>query len=349
MKIKSVTISKFRSIENGSFIFNELAAIVGQNNSGKSALMRALNSFFNPKKELHHYLDKTNLYTTKRSVPRITIVFENVPNKEVYNALVNNGLITVKQEFNKKRNRIEYYISNNGTFQLASEIFVNELLNDVQFVLIPTERGAQKRGQDEVTVLKQLLDTFFSTHTAKRDTLSPKVRDAFRYLKKNALSKVSKGIEDLYLAKKGFKLDIDSKYPIDYQLFINDLAIKVIEKNRNFRLEECGSGVQSLVAISIYRYLANLNNTNYIIGIEEPEINLHPQAQKELIYALLDEVNSNDLQLIFTTHSTVLIDELDHSRIVLVRKEKDEKRSFKTTIHQLDSSFWTKYNLQILQ
>ena len=76
---------------------------------------------------------------------------------------------------------------------------------------------------------------------------------------------------------------------------------------------------------------------------------MHPQAQKELIFALLDETNNNDLQLIFTTHSTVLIDELDHTKIVLVRKEKDEKRSFKTTIHQLNSQFWVNYNLQTLQ
>jgi hypothetical protein len=255
----------------------------------------------------------------------------------------------IKQEFNKQRNRLEYSVKNNGNFQIASEEFITELFKDVQFVLIPTERGAKHKGQDEISILKQLLDNFFSTHTAKRDTLSPKVKDAFKYLKQNALSKVSKGIEDMYLAKKGFSVEIDSKFPLNYELFINDLGIKIIEEGQNFKLEECGSGIQSLVAISIYRYLANLNHTNYIIGIEEPEINLHPQAQKELIFALLDETNNNDLQLIFTTHSTVLIDELDHTKIVLVRKEKDDKRSFKTTIHQLNANFWQNYNLQTLQ
>lgn len=349
MKIKDIHISKFRSVENGKFHFNQITAIVGQNNSGKSALMRALNSFFNPEIEIHHYINGTNLYSTKRAIPRITIDFQSVPNKPIYNPFTINGEITVKQEFNKQRNKLEYSVKNNGTFQTATEAFINELFSDVQFVLIPTERGAKYQGQDEVTILKRLLDNFFSTHTAKRDTLSPKVKDAFKYLKKNALSKVSKGIEEMYLAKKGFNLEIDSRFPLNYELFINDLSIKVIEEGQNFKLEECGSGIQSLIAISIYRYLAKLDHTNYIIGIEEPEINLHPQAQKELIFALLDETNNNDLQLIFTTHSTVLIDELDHTKIVLVRKEKDEKRSFKTTIHQLDSNFWNNYNLQVLQ
>ncbi|ARV14646.1 ATP-dependent nuclease [Polaribacter sp. SA4-12] len=349
MKIKDIHISKFRSVENGKFHFNQITGIVGQNNSGKSALMRALNSFFNPDIEIHNFINGTNLYSPTRAVPRIIIDFESVPNKAIYNTFSNNGEICIKQEFNKQRNRLEYSVKNNGSFQIASEDFVKELFIDVQFVLIPTERGAKHKGQDEITILKRLLDNFFTNHTAKRDTLSPKVKDAFKYFKKNALSKVSKGIEDMYLAKKGFSLEIDSRFPLNYELFINDLAIKIVEEGQNFKLEECGSGIQSLVAISIYRYLAKLNHTNFIIGIEEPEINLHPQAQKELIFALLDETDNNDLQLIFTTHSTVLIDELDHTKIVLVRKEKDEKRSFKTTIHQLNSQFWSNYNLHTLQ
>jgi hypothetical protein len=311
--------------------------------------MRSLNSFFHPNEELHYFIDGTHLYSTRRSVPRITIDFESVPNKAVYTPFVNNAILRVRQQFNKQRNRLEYSIENNGAFQNATETFLQELFQDIYFVLIPTERGVRHKGQDEVTILKQLLDTFFSTHTSKRDTLSPKVKDAFKYLKKNALSKVSKGVEDMYLAKKGFSLQIDSRFPLNYELFINDLGIRVKEGEKEFRLEECGSGIQSLVAISVYRYLANLSHNNFIVGIEEPEINLHPQAQKELIFALLDETDNNDLQLIFTTHSTVLIDELDHTKIVLVRKENDEKRGFKTTVHQLDPQFWVNYNLQAIQ
>jgi len=91
MKIKDVHISKFRSIENGSFRFDQVTAIVGQNNAGKSAIMRALNSFFNPKEEIHCFIDGTHLYSTRRSVPRITIDFESVPNKATYIPFVING------------------------------------------------------------------------------------------------------------------------------------------------------------------------------------------------------------------------------------------------------------------
>lgn len=98
MRIKKVEISKFRSIENGSFHIEDIVAIVGQNNSGKTAVLRALNSFFNPQIELPHYISGVNLYSTKRAVPRITISLINIPNKVTYSAFINNGELKIKQE-----------------------------------------------------------------------------------------------------------------------------------------------------------------------------------------------------------------------------------------------------------
>lgn len=349
MKIEKVKISRFRSVEKGEFLFNKVTAIVGQNNSGKSALMRALNSFFNPNQELNAYIDGTNLYTSKRTIPRIIITFTKVPNKAFYRPYLQNGKIIIKQEYRKSRKRLEYFALQNGDYVSIPDNQILELFKDIQFILIPTDRAAKHNIGSETSVLKRLLDNFFSIHTAKRDNLTPKVKTAFNYLKNNALSKVAKGIENQYLADKGFSIKIDSRFPISYDLFINDLNVKIVEESKEFSLEECGSGIQSLVAISIHKYLAELNHTNFIVGIEEPEINLHPQAQKELIFTLLDEVNENDLQIIFTTHSTVLIDQLDHSDIVLVRKENDSTRKFKTTIQQIENDFWTKYDLQVIQ
>jgi predicted ATP-dependent endonuclease of OLD family len=39
MKIKKIEISKFRSIETGSFDIDDILGIVGQNNSGKTAIL----------------------------------------------------------------------------------------------------------------------------------------------------------------------------------------------------------------------------------------------------------------------------------------------------------------------
>lgn len=350
MKIIQVEISKFRSIENGKFYIDDIVGIVGQNNSGKTAVLRALNSFFNPDLELQYYLTGINLYSTNRAIPRITISLTNVPNKIIYRGFTNNdNTIIFKQEYNKTRGRLDYYVLENGTFIIATENLIKELNKDVQFILIPTDRSSSFNSTNKTPILIELLKKYFSIHTAKRDTLTPKVRDAFNYLKKNALNKVTIGIEGKYLANKGFDIKIDANKPMSYELFLNNLVIQITEDGKDFNLSECGSGIQSLVAIAIHRYLAELNHSNFIVGIEEPEINLHPQGQKELIYALLDEIKNNNIQILFSTHSTVLIDQLDHRKIILVRKITDTQRNFKSKILQLDPNFWFKYNIQRLQ
>mgnify|MGYP003336915068 CR=1 FL=1 len=38
-----------------------------------------------------------------------------------------------------------------------------------------------------------------------------------------------------------------------------DLEISINEDGKEFSLKDCGSGIQSLVAIAIYRYLADIS------------------------------------------------------------------------------------------
>jgi putative ATP-dependent endonuclease of OLD family len=349
MKIRKVEISKFRSIESGSFDVEDILGIVGQNNSGKTAILRALNSFFNPQIELQYYFSGVNLYSTNRAIPKIIISFANVPNKVIYTPYIVNDIIKIKQEFNKTRGKLEYFVYNNGTFEIAQDNLVNELNLDVQFVLIPTDRTSEFYQRNGESVLRELLKVFFANHTAKRDTLTPKVKDAFDYLNKNALKKVAQGIEGRYLTNKGFEFKIGTNIPISFELFLNDLEILINEDGKEFNIKDCGSGIQSLVAIAIYRYLAELKHTNFIIGLEEPETNLHPQGQKELIYTLFDQVQNSNIQVLFTTHSTVLVDQLDHTKILLIRKVKDNQRAFKSKLLQLRGDFWIHYNLQRLQ
>ena len=121
--------------------------------------------------------------------------------------------------------------------------------------------------------------------------------------------------------------------------------LSINEYGSNYMLKECGSGTKSLTVIAMHRANALRNKTSIVLGIEEPETNLHPQAQKCLIMSLRDNRHDNETQAIFTTHSTVLIDTLRHENIVLVRRRPD-KRGFVSHIRQLPNDFWNKYNIE---
>jgi predicted ATP-dependent endonuclease of OLD family len=45
MKIKDIHISKFRSVENGKFHFNQITAIVGQNNTQSGARLQRVPTY----------------------------------------------------------------------------------------------------------------------------------------------------------------------------------------------------------------------------------------------------------------------------------------------------------------
>ena len=74
MKLKQAIIENFRSIKNCSIRFHELTAIVGENNSGKTGILRALNSVFNYEFEEQDFQNGAHRYAP-RTITKITLIF----------------------------------------------------------------------------------------------------------------------------------------------------------------------------------------------------------------------------------------------------------------------------------
>ena len=347
MKIEKITINNFRSILKGEFYINDILCIVGANNSGKSAILKALNSYFNFEEEKQSFISGTHQYSVK-SVAKIEITFNNLPLKSIYNSKLNKDkTLSLQAVYYSNGTKIKYNYKKGSKYIVTDDILIQEIKKDFQYVLIPLNRDHNQIVTSEKTILKQVIDAYLKIHTKKRDTLTPKVIDAKEYLIKNALTKVAGDIADKYLHNRNFEIEIDFTKIIDYKLLIDDLQISINEKGNIFPISECGSGIQSLMIIALYNYYSSLNNNNILFGIEEPETNLHPQSQKEFLNQITKGVlNSNNNQLIMTTHSPILIDKLDHLDVVVTNKIKDTKRGFRTELYQLPKDFWSKYGFE---
>lgn len=127
----------------------------------------------------------------------------------------------------------------------------------------------------------------------------------------------------------------------NYAMLLNNLVLKVNEGNTSVDLADTGSGTQSLTAFALYSLLAKIEGTTYVLGFEEPEQNLHPQAQRQLVKSL----DSLGLQVLFTTHSTVIVDELNHDQVVLCRRAPSSIRGIETETSQLEPEFWRRHGL----
>ena len=92
MKLTEIRIDNFRSITECRLHISEVTAVIGENNAGKTALLRALNSVFNWEYEQAYFLNNAHQYAV-RTTTKIVLIFEAIPDREIYaNKLLGNKL-----------------------------------------------------------------------------------------------------------------------------------------------------------------------------------------------------------------------------------------------------------------
>lgn len=346
MKLTEVRIEHFRSIKECHIYLDEVMAIIGENNAGKTALLRALNSVFNWEYEERFFLNNAHQYAV-RTTTKISLVFEFVPGREIYaDKLFDNKLnLIFKYAYGATTRKRTLYCQTETNIVQVDDEFLSELKKDIDYVYIPASRSNRDLTWTENSIFQRVLTAYSQNHTQQRDNISAQVARVADKLKSSIFSKIEHELKISSL------LDADELYRfeyvdnIDYSLFLSKVGINIADGNNSFPVTEYGSGIKSLSVIALYRTLAKLNNVNVILGIEEPETNLHPHAQKKLIASIQHERQDSEIQAIFATHSTVIVDELNHESIILARRIADSRRGFHTEFTQLESNFWNKYGL----
>ena len=91
-----------------------------------------------------------------------------------------------------------------------------------------------------------------------------------------------------------------------------------------------GNGVKRLILLNFFRAEAERRKTtdnipSIIYAIEEPETSQHSANQKLLINALLELSNSDNTQVVITTHSAPLVKNLEFAHLRLVKVENGTK------------------------
>jgi len=111
----------------------------------------------------------------------------------------------------------------------------------------------------------------------------------------------------------------------------NDVFKKVsIAGDEDIPINKRGSGVKRLILLNFFRAEAERrkleqNIPSIIYAIEEPETSQHTAHQKMLINALLELSNTDNTQILLTTHSPVIVKELDFGHLRLILLEDEEK------------------------
>lgn len=103
-----------------------------------------------------------------------------------------------------------------------------------------------------------------------------------------------------------------------------------ITGDEDIPINKRGSGVKRLVLLNFFRAEAerrkNENNAPDIIyAIEEPETSQHPSHQRKLIEAFIDLSNTDNTQILLTTHSPSIVKLLEFDHLKLIKNEPQKE------------------------
>lgn len=305
-----INIQNYRSIQEGCNIpFNKKSTfVVGQNNTGKSNILRALASVFNKKydagdaKALYEIKIRSNLTDYPGLPPNLKSIIQREGfllkidsagelSTSAPSSALNSyaGSHILLEELGSKNSN-----HNTNILSICRRVYdyIRPQLNGTTYV--PTTRFITEIGAEPA---------HFSSFSMPGETIAyGRIIEQLSEMDrpptdKRELRESFKKIEDFLsycLEKPKTKIEI----PNDKKTI--HLTIGGSERP----LVDLGTGVEQLLIIG----LASLGFPDRLVLIDEPELHFHPRAQKRMIQYLNNEV---DAKFIFATHSAAVLDAID--------------------------------------
>lgn len=159
--------------------------------------------------------------------------------------------------------------------------------------------------------IKQVEYVIRQAHKLKQNTSSTSARK-----QQHCLSNDSVGIVNYILQRAIRTVKI-----IRHKYYSGTWATSVIF-NDGSQYSEYNAGSGEFLVASMVDRIESLPSGSILL-LDEPEVSLHPEAQKRLIGYLLDVIKRKKLQIIITTHSTHIIDNLPKAAIKCFRVMDD--------------------------
>ena len=305
IRISSVKFINFKALKNYSVSLSETNILVGPNNAGKSTIISAF-----------RILDVAIKRAKRMKAERVPL-----PNgstglgQRVPEQLISVSLENVATDYNGEDSRIEFRLTNKNKLILYFPHDGGCILhweNEGQGISTPGRfKTAFPINIQVVPVLGPLEhnETFVAEETVKSSLNTHRACRHFR----NYWHYFDEGWESFSDMIKTTWPDMLIKKP---ELNTRDktLSMFVSEKRIDREIYWAGFGFQ--IWCQLLTHLSRTNETSLVV-IDEPEIYLHPDVQRQLLN-ILRTLNSD---VLLATHSVEIMGEADPAEILLVNKE----------------------------
>jgi putative ATP-dependent endonuclease of OLD family len=355
--LKKFSVKNFRCIRAATIDLNEgVNILIGENNSGKTALLDALRICLSYGKQWRDiYVSPSDFHIDKND-PNVKIgdiefhLYFEIQKEEEPGIF--NELLSVVDDKGKKELQLHfrYFMEERkGNRRLKYRVWggdkegqsiTPEVLDLIYFVYLDALRDAVQhlrpvRGNRLGELYAQIV-----TDDKKQDALAKKVRSTlgedkdWTELIKEGEKKVNEHLKETTVRGKEQTVEIDF-LPFEFRRIVDNLRVQTpvygdaILENKDsqkyFELYQNGLGYNNLIYIATI--LGDLKRRKELTGeayvallIEEPEAHLHPQLQN-IFFNYLNTLNKIGFQIFVTSHSPTITAKAPLDSLVVLQEQ----------------------------
>ncbi|WP_405173603.1 ATP-dependent nuclease [Paenibacillus sp. FSL H8-0260] len=325
---------KFSSVDENPGIeveFSEgLNVIVGENDSGKTAIIDAIKLTLNTNSHDMNWLTEQDFYEGSKSL-KIECIFQKLsPQEEAFFY----EWLTIQSQTSELRILLEADIYEDINKQKKIKKSIKAGPENLESVMEDTTRqllaitylkplrdAASELSPGKYSRIAQVIKSLkdFADDSQDKEDVIKSFSDAFDGLKRVLDTPVLKKIEstiDDFFEKNNKKSPIINNKKMDFPEILKKLELN---------LGETGTGLGSSNLLFMAVELLLLSETEIgpkIALIEEIEAHIHPQAQLRVIKHFEKNALETGMQYIFTSHSPILAASIDLKHIIFIYNNK---------------------------
>lgn len=363
MRLSEVTINNFCSCDSVAVSLNSFNPVVGYNNSGKSNILRAINWLLR-KSVLpsHMFFNPNNEVTVEGIIENVDLQLLPANQQQAVGGYLNGGRL----KFRRRQ-----HIPSCPVGQLRIDVFDHQTntwvdnpagLDNALAVLFPEPlyiEAMEDAGEDVAKfgakntiglLLKHVLSMINANNAASVAAITAALAQVSGYLNgQNRMAELSNFETDATTAISSFfpgiSLHLSFASPVIDDLFKASTVMLSEVQSPPRPFTSFGHGAQRSAHMALIKLLADLTSGaagnpggTVVLLIDEPELYLHPQAIELLRESLLQLSNQN-FQIIFSTHSPLLIGRANALQTLMIFKDHTNRTTVRRKLSTAASEF----------
>ena len=363
MRLSEVTINNFCSCASVSVSLSNFNPVVGYNNSGKSNILRGINWLLRKSVLASHmFFDPDKEVTVEGVIENVDLQLLPANQQQAVGGYLNGGALKFRRRQNVPSCPVGQLRIDVFNYQTNAWVDNPAGLDNALAVLFPEPlyiEAMEDAGEDVAKfgakntiglLLKHVLGRINANNAAAVAAITAALTQVSNHLNgQNRMAELSSFETDATTAISSFfpgiSLHLNFASPEIDDLFKSSTIMlsEVLGSPRPFT--SFGHGAQRSAHMALIKLLADVTTGTagnpggiVVLLIDEPELYLHPQAIEMLRESLLQLSNQN-FQVIFSTHSPLLIGRANALQTLMVFKDTNHKTTVRQKLSTAASAF----------